>query len=87
MMTLPANTAQNYAKLQYGEVDLEQSTKAYQVFVNSLALHNNVEAAVQAANNFLAQDYPNVVAPPNGIRPPQVVFKSIGNLGVCLYCQ
>jgi hypothetical protein len=44
-------------------------------------------AAVQAANNFLAQEYPNVVAPPIGIRPPQVVFKSVANQGVCLYCQ
>jgi hypothetical protein len=83
MMTLPVNAGQGFTNADYGNIDLVQGTKAYQAFVNSLALGHTVEHAVQDANNRLAQDYPNYNAP----RLPQVIFMSVGTQDVCPDCQ
>lgn len=87
MMTLPVNTSQGFAPSAYGDVDLAQGVIAYQTFINSLALGEDVDTAVQNVNTELAINYPQMTVPPDLQKLPQLVFMMVaGGTDVCPVC-
>jgi hypothetical protein len=68
------------------DVDLELSSIGYVAFINSLGSGDNVQYAVNKANKAIADVYlPSVYAPNPQL--PQLVYKVIGNSGLCLTCR
>jgi hypothetical protein len=65
------------------DVDLVQGIIAWEKFVNKLNIGKTAQQAVDAANQEIANVYPTLIYPA-GQRLPQVVFKPIGNLNLCV---
>jgi hypothetical protein len=65
------------------DVDLVQGIVAWEKLINKLNSWKTVQQVVDAANQEIANIYPTLIYPA-GNRLPQVVFKAIGNLDLCL---
>jgi hypothetical protein len=84
-LTAMANAPQNAGNPNMGSVDLAQATVGYQAFVNALSTGSNVGDAITAANTAISNWYsPNNYTSINEPVLPMVIYKPVGNAGLCL---
>lgn len=83
--TAMAQAPQNQGNQNMGSVDLELATIGYQAFVNTLAKGGTLQSAVSAANSAISGVYsPANYTAINKPILPMLIYKSIGNPGICL---